>query len=240
MVALRDDHGHHPPRRSRNNTMAKKPGGGDGYGYNPGGAAGRDMFEGMERRQAQRPDKPARQIGEVLKLPKITATQKRLLTANAAILNSPAKEIAYQHSVLCQTGLPYKPVKDRRWIQQQGAAMLAIEAGIALDPKQGKVIELDLPHGERPRLILMYLNAEALRTESPVIEVEGSMTAFARRLGMDTNGPSLRMLKDQLGRLAAATVRIGYIEDSRTVQINTQIVGAFDLWFPKDENQRVL
>ncbi len=50
------------------------------------------------------------------------------------------------------------------------------------------------------------------------------MTAFARSLGMETNGQHLRTLKDQLARLAAATVRMGIVEEGRAVQVNTQIV----------------
>jgi hypothetical protein len=41
-----------------------------------------------------------------------------------------------------------------------------------------------------------------------VIEVEDSLTAFVRSLGLDTGGRTIRTLKDQLGRLAVATVRL--------------------------------
>ena len=50
------------------------------------------------------------------------------------------------------------------------------------------------------------------------------MTAFARSLGLETNGQQLRSLKDQLARLAAATVRMGVVEEGRAVQVNTQFV----------------
>lgn len=66
------------------------------------------------------------------------------------------------------------------------------------------------------------------------------MTAFARSLGLETNGQQLRSLKDQLARLAAATLRMGVVEAGRAVQVNTQFVSAFDLWFPKQADQRVL
>jgi len=66
------------------------------------------------------------------------------------------------------------------------------------------------------------------------------MTAFARALGISINGPHLRHLKDQLSRLAAATVRMGMVEDGRAVQVNTQIVSAFDLWYPTESRQRML
>src|SRR5260221_7881364 len=86
----------------------------------------------------------------------------------------------------------------------------------------------------------VHLATEAVRTGQPVVDVEHSMTAFARSLGLETNGQQLRALKNQLARLAAATVRMGVVEEGRAFQINTQFVSAFDLWFPKQADQRVL
>src|SRR5262249_26086070 len=126
------------------------------------------------------------------------------------------------------------------WDRRQGNATLRIEAGSAIDPKSGNFVKLGLPYGEKPRLVLIHLATEAVRNRTPVVDVEDSMTAFARSLGLETNGQQLRALKDQLARLASATVRMGVVEEGRAVQVNTQFVSAFDLWFPKQADQRVL
>ncbi len=93
------------------------------------------------------------------------------------------------------------------WDRRQGKASLRIEAGSAVGPTTGDFKRLGLPYGEKPRLVLIHLATEAVRTASPVVDVEESMTAFARSLGLETNGQQLRSPKDQLARLAAATVR---------------------------------
>jgi hypothetical protein len=219
--------------------MMKKRGD-DQHGYDPKRTAARLIRERFERQAEQRPDKPAQKLGDVLKLPTITPKAKRLIDAHTEIIDAPTDDIAFLHSILCQTGLPYRPTDKRVWIRDQGIASLLIEAGHARHPDTGKWVELGLPHGERPRLILIYLSTEAVRTSSPTIEVGGSLTAFARSLGIDTNGPSIRKFKDQLSRLAASTVRLGVVSDGRAMQINTQIVSGIDLWMPKDANQRVL
>jgi hypothetical protein len=198
------------------------------------------LRERLERQADQRPDKPAQKLGDVLKLPTITPKAKRLVEAHTEIIDAPADDIAFLHTVLCQAGLPYRPTELRRWQRRQGAASLLIEAGSALDPRTGDFVELGLPHGERPRLILIHLSTEAIRTSSPTIDVGGSLTAFARSIGVDTNGPSIRRFKDQLARLAASTVRLGIVSDGRATQINTQIVSGIDLWLPKDADQRIL
>jgi hypothetical protein len=172
----------------------------------------------------------------------LSRRERGLIDASAAIRLTPPDRIDFLHSVQCQCGIPYKNPGDevREWDRKQGIASLRIEAGSAIDPRTGGFTRLGLPYGEKPRLILIHLATEAVRTGSPVVGVEESMTAFARSLGLGTNGQQLRMLKEQLARLAAATVRLGVVEDGRAVQVNTQFVSAFDLWFPKQADQRVL
>lgn len=172
----------------------------------------------------------------------LTPIQKRIVNASAEIMAERTSQIDYLHTVQCQCVLPYKNPGDhvRTWDRKQGAASLRIEAGSALDPKTGKYVDVGLPYGEKPRLVLIHLASEALRTDSPLIDVESSMTAFARSLEMDTSGPHLRHLKDQLSRLAAASVRMGMVAGGRVFQVNTHIVSAFDLWYPDDAGQKML
>ncbi len=104
-------------------------------------------------------------------------------------------------------------------------------------------------------MILIHLNTEAIKTRSPIIEVEDSMTAFIKRLlntGLgpsdpvrDPTGPQIRQFKNQLSALSVATIRMAMATEAteagnRARQINTQIVKNLDLWFPKSANQRVL
>jgi hypothetical protein len=172
----------------------------------------------------------------------LTKHQQRLLDISTAIRSGPPDRINFLHAVQCQCGIPYRNPGEGvlEWDRKQGNASLRIEAGSAIDPNSGDFKRLGLPYGEKPRLVLIHLATEAVRTGSPVVDVEDSMTAFARSLGIETNGTQLRSLKDQLARLAAATVRMGVVEQGRAVQVNTQFVSAFDLWFPKQPDQRVL
>jgi len=172
----------------------------------------------------------------------LTKHQQRLLDISTAIRSGPPDRINFLHAVQCQCGIPYRNPGEGvlEWDRRQGNASLRIEAGSAIDPSSGDFKRLGLPYGEKPRLVLIHLATEAVRTGSPVVDVEDSMTAFGRSLGIETNGSQLRSLKDQLARLAAATVRMGVVEQGRAVQVNTQFVSAFDLWFPKQADQRVL
>src|SRR5690348_4473240 len=71
--------------------------------------------------------------------------------------------ILYQHSVLCQTCLPYRnPGEVRLWQRKNGIARLEVQAGRAYDGSQDAFVDVGLPYGPKPRLALYHLNAEAL------------------------------------------------------------------------------
>jgi hypothetical protein len=167
--------------------------------------------------------------------------QTRLIEGAVDIRSNPPDEISYQHSVLCQTSLPYRHTEARRWEKRNGRVMLEIEAGRAYHPEKEEFFDLPLPFGPKARLILIHLNSEAVRTQSKVIEVEDSLTAFVRLLGgREPNGREITRFKDQLSALSAAHIRMATAVEGRAFQVNTNIVHKFDLWFPKDQNQRIL
>lgn len=174
---------------------------------------------------------------------KLTKVQSRAIKTSVQIEMEPVEQISYQHSVLCQTSLPFRNPGDsvREWERRQGAVHLLVEAGKAKDPELDEFVKLGLPFGPKPRLILSHLNAQALKTGEPVIEMEDSLTAFVKRIqGRSPTGPEFRKFKDHLGRLAAATIRMAISKDGRAMQVDSKIVTAFDLWFPKNGQQRVL
>lgn len=171
-----------------------------------------------------------------------TLIQRRLIESSAAIEQDDPESLLFQHTVFCQTGLPYRDPGDamREWERVNGSAHLEVIAGKAMHPELGRFVPIGLPWGAKPRLILAHLNAQALRTGSPVIEIEDSLTGFVKRLRLDPKGRNMRAIKDQLSRLSASSIRLGLLREGRAITINSQIVTAFDLWFPKDDRQRVL
>ena len=152
--------------------------------------------------------------------------------------------ILYQHSVLCQTTLPYRDPGEaaRTWERANGLVSLVVAAGQAFDPHSRRFVDVGLPFGPKPRLVLYHLNAEALRTQSPVIELEDSLTAFVKRtLGLDTKGRNIRTVKDQLTRLSASDFRIGTVTtDGRALTVKGSVIEGFELWVARDPRQKTL
>lgn len=152
-------------------------------------------------------------------------------------------DILFQHSVMCQTSMPYRnPGADVRvWERRNGRVSMRIQAGTAFDATAAWV-DVGLPFGPKPRLVLYHLNTQALRSESPIIQLEDdTLTAFVRRtLGLDPGGRTIRTVKDQLSRLAAADFRFGAAFGDRAVTIKGNVIDGFELWMPRNEKQRVL
>jgi hypothetical protein len=175
------------------------------------------------------------------KIKKPGSSKMRVIQAAVNIKQDDLAKITYQHSVLCQTCMPYKNpgAEVTAWNRNQGNISLRIRAGEIQDRQTGEWKTMGLPFGPKPRLIMAYLNGEAIRTKSPVIEVQDSLTAFIKRIGLDTNGRNLRTIRDQLGRLSCAEIKMAMHFDNRYKQAQGHIVKDFELWFPKHEKQRV-
>jgi hypothetical protein len=139
--------------------------------------------------------------------------------------------------------LPYRnPGNDvRLWERKQGSVLLQIKAGQVANPATHGMVEVGLPWGTKSRLILAHLNAEALRQNSPEIEVGNSLTAFVKRVrGFEAGGREIRAFRNQLKRLSASDVRLVFFRDKHAQQIETRIITAFDLWPELDVRQRAL
>jgi len=194
-------------------------------------------LETLQRLQRQHAEK-ARAKGRAT----VTPIKKRLIESGGQIAARLPDDILFQHTVFCQTVLPYRdPGSEVRiWERQQGNVSLSLEAGRTKDP-QGQFVPVGLPFGAAARLIMCHINTEALRTGSPVIEIEGSMTAFVARLqGFGPNGAQIRKFKDQSIRLSAALVRLAVDREGHTVQVDTKIINAFELWVERFDQERFL
>jgi len=170
----------------------------------------------------------------------LTLVEKRLIESAADIETYPFEKISYLHTLFCQTNMPYRKQTARTWQHRNGAASVQVQAGTAYNPDEDTFVELPLPFGTKARLVQIHLDSEAIRTQSPAIEVDASMNAYGTRiLGYAPNGAQFRNLKTQLGALSAASIRIARGGD-QPFQVQTHIVSAFDLWYSNDANQRAL
>lgn len=154
-------------------------------------------------------------------------------------------DIAYLHAILCQVGLPRGPkaVEGLTVFERIcGGAALRVTAGALWDGKQ--LVQQPIPYGANPRLVLAWLNTQAVRTRSPVIPVGDSAAEFLRMLGKESTGGkngTLTSFKRQIQALAACHMTLGFNAAGRAYTYNGQPVKQFEAWIqPRDSQQRPL
>jgi hypothetical protein len=149
----------------------------------------------------------------------------------------------YLPAVLCQVGLPRSPTEGRTFERTSGNVSLQVEAGKVWDGKTWQ--QQPIPYGVRPRLALIHIATQAVRTNSRTVDVGGSVNAFLTELSLDNGGKAYRQMRQQMTALAACTLRLGRV-DTRTVNgidrdfaitLDAKPFSQFEAWIDSSGNQ---
>ena len=159
------------------------------------------------------------QIHAVLKGAGAVPAQQRALELGEPDLFDRVQAIALEepvpsflHSALCAMSLPVRRPADDTIpiIRQDGQYTLAITPRPVLSRIEGQpqqMTVLGVPYGSLPRLVLIHIMTEAVRTKSRHIVLGTSFTDWMRRMGFRTvsYGPrgSATLIRQQLDRLLA-------------------------------------
>jgi len=160
----------------------------------------------------------------------VTPLQRRIINV-AADLIDPPEQAEYLHAILCQVGMPRRPTPERVFERKSGNAVMVLEAGKLM--RRGQMIDQPLPYGSQPRLVMVHLSTEAIRSRSPEITVGNSMREFLQELGIDTSGGprgGYTMFKKQMQALAACRLTLGYSTATEDITINTTPIRRFEAW----------
>lgn len=108
-----------------------------------------------------------------LRLEARSSNERRLVDAAAQFLGDESLEPAFSHPGLCLTVLPHRERPAREiWRRENGPVSLSVQP----TADQAGVFH-GVPHGAKARLILLYLQTEAVKTNSRQIELGRSMHA---------------------------------------------------------------
>lgn len=146
-------------------------------------------------------------------------------------------EIDFLHTVMCQGGgMPRSETSVRSWERRSGRSVIILEAGTTAFPN-GETIEELLPCGVKPRLALLYIIGEIVRTKGNIISIKDSATAFCKSLGIGTSGREIKQFKLQLRRLAACNMTIGLFNGTESLNVKTNLIDEFKLWASDSDKQ---
>lgn len=127
-----------------------------------------------------------------------TRAERNAVEAAAALLAEEEARLGITHAGFAMTGLPHKRIDDAVWRRQGPQTTLIVASG---HDQEGRVI--GVPYGSLARLILLYLQTEAIRTGSAEVELGRSMNAWLSRMSLAVGGRTYQLVAEQARRLSA-------------------------------------
>ncbi len=149
--------------------------------------------------------------GREVAMKKVDPAERHLVRIAADILAEDDDAIGVTYSGFCQASLPHKKLPaEKEWIRRSERLTLMIEPGrlIRAGTSEGEFV--GVPFGSRARLILLYLQTQALRSRSREVELGRSMREWLRRMGIAQGGKSIREVRDQATRLSICKLTFFY------------------------------
>ena len=164
----------------------------------------------------------------------LPATAARVIRFSAEIMEAEPERPDYLHSILCQVGLPRSRTDSTKFQRTNGNASLLVEAGSLWNGERW--VEQPLPYGTRPRLVLVHISSEAVRTKTPRVEVGRSVREFLVRLGVNTGGREFIGFREQMAALSACRMTLGY----ENTTVDAKPIKRFSAWIEHGEHARSL
>ncbi|MFP4361203.1 MAG: replication protein RepA [Alphaproteobacteria bacterium] len=131
---------------------------------------------------------------------------------------------AYSHPGFAMTNLPHKRTEPAEVFEKRVSSMtLTIEPLLVDGARRG------VPYGSRARLILIYLQTEAVKTRSRTVELGASMRNWLCRMGIPTGGKNYKDVMEQARRIEGSIVSFTWHGDDGTARWRDTIVrGRFE------------
>ena len=147
-----------------------------------------------------------------------------------------ADALGFMAKMLVQTTLPHRAQPGKQYTRTDGDVTLSItDLGGS-----------GLPYGVYPRLILIWMTTEAVRTRERKLELGRSLSSFMGQLGLQCTGGhwgTIPRFRDQMERLFGAAISTRWKHDQTTQSnvggSNLVLAEEFDLWWAPQRLPRI-
>lgn len=141
-----------------------------------------------------------------------------------------AGALGYIGRFAVQATLPHSdPSPEYSFERRNGNYTLSITA-----PKS-----VGLPYGTYPRLILIWMTGEVVRTQSSHLLLGRSLSDFMAQLGKAPTGGrngTITQLREQLNRLFSSMIRLAYHDDGHDTSPGFLLAEDYELWWKKRDS----
>ena len=152
--------------------------------------------------------------------------EKRAFQTALQFLADENTEAGFVHPSMCLTVLPHRATPaDEVWERAGPCASLSVHP--IRDEVTGEY--LGVPFGPKARLILLFLQAEALKTGARIVELGRSMRQWLLAMGIADNGTNYRTVLAQARRIENSLIRFSFRSRDGTGRWQDSIIrGSFD------------
>ena len=161
---------------------------------------------------------------------------RQAVEAAAAVMAEEVSRLGITHAGFAMTSLPHKRIEEPLWRRQGHRTTLLVESG-----RTGKGGWIGVPYGSMARLILLYLQTEAIRTNDPEVELGRSMHAWLSRMGISAGGKNYKLVGEQARRISAC--RLTFLTEVPGAELRHNgafVQNAITLTTAADDRQRAL
>ncbi|WP_424140579.1 replication protein RepA [Roseomonas chloroacetimidivorans] len=161
-----------------------------------------------------------------------TDEPRDVLETAARYMSDEDHVVGFAYSGWAQCALPHRrhPAGEV-WEVTNGPTTLLVEPGHIITDKGA--VATSVPFGVYARLIMLFLQTEAIRTQCRTIELGGSWRAWLERMGISYGGKTGKRVKEQAELLSRCRLSFHIQDGNRMGMVNQSIVeGALFLQEP--------
>lgn len=140
---------------------------------------------------------------------------RQLVDIAAEVLADETQAVGISYTGFCLTSLPHKRLPDdQAWKKAGHRVSLIVEPGHMLAGGEPKLY--GVPYGARARMVLLYLQTQAVRTGRREVELGRSMRGWLERMGVSVGGETAKAFREQATRISACSLKFFWEGDRRS------------------------
>ena len=161
---------------------------------------------------------------------------RQIVEAAATYLGDEDSGVGFLYSGWCQAALPHRRLPDHKGWQLAGERVcLIVEPGMRRGAS-GEPKPVGVPFGSRARLILIYLQSEALKNGSREVVLGKSLRNWMTRMSIPVGGKNLAIVREQTERISRCRLTFEVRQGNRVGMANQSIMdSAIFLDAPADD-----
>ncbi|WP_439548892.1 replication protein RepA [Falsiroseomonas sp.] len=149
---------------------------------------------------------------------------RNVVEAAAAYMSDDEAGVGFLYSGWCQAALPHRRLPDDQpWQIISDRITLVVEPG-RRPGVSGALSHSGVPYGSRARLIMLFLQSEALRTGSRDVTLGRSLRDWLTKMGISPGGKSMKDVREQAERIARCRFTFHVAQNGRVGLVNQNVL----------------